>query len=89
MASEPETLYSRCGPPAGDLPGTRLSRPHLICQVLLHPAPVPGQIELLAEHGRGLCYGPTGPEGTQAPNFLELTRRWNMGLGGASTGAQS
>lgn len=58
MASEPGTFYSRSPRPPtskGDLPGTRLSRPHLIRQVLLHQASVPGQIELLAEHGWGLC----------------------------------
>lgn len=43
------------GPPQGYQPGTRLSRPHLVGQVVPHPASVPGQVELLAEHGRGVC----------------------------------
>lgn len=48
---------------------------HLIRHVLLHPALAPGQIQLLAEHGRGVCEGPTSPEGAQAPGSSELAGR--------------
>ena len=55
VALTPRTLgpQSQALPEAGGDP--QPPRPHLIRQVLLHPASVPGQIEPLAEHGWGLC----------------------------------